>query len=219
MSIRQSNMPKPTFLNLPEDKRKAFVEIALDEFANNDYNTASVSKIVGRAGIAKGSVYQYFADKQDLFMYLLDVASQEMMGVIQQTPPANPDADFFETLRWQMTVAVQASIKYPVHSKLARRAYTSPLPFRDTILEKAKKVREEHFQTMVARAQSAGQLDPRLDPAVVSFMVQGLMSEIGTFLQAKFGKRKRDWLALPEVGEVFDQVIDVLKSGLGPKPA
>lgn len=212
-------MPKQTFLNLPEEKRKAFTDIALDEFADNDYNTASVSKIVEKAGIAKGSVYQYFDDKQDLFLYLLEHANQEMLGVIQQTPPPDPNADFFETLRWQMSVSVQASLKYPVHSKLARRAYTSPLPFHDTILEKAKKVRQEHFQALVARAQAAGHLDPDLDPALVSFMVQGLMNDLGLFLQAKFGKRKGEWLNLPEVGEVFDQVIDVLKSGLAPKPA
>jgi AcrR family transcriptional regulator len=210
-------MPKQTFLNLSEEKRKAFIEIALDEFANNDYNTASVSKIVAKAGIAKGSVYQYFEDKQDLFMYLLDFANQEMLGVIQQTSPPDPSADFFETLRWQMSVTVQASLKYPIHSKLARRAYTSPLPFRDEVLEKAKKIREEHFQAMVARAQAAGHLDPKLDPAVVSFMVQGLMSDLGTFLQSNFGERKGDWVALPEVAAVFDQVVQVLKNGLGPK--
>ena len=211
-------MPKQTFLNLPEEKRRSFIAIALEEFANNDYNTASVSKIVEKAGIAKGSLYQYFEDKQDLFMYLLDASNQEMMGVIQQSPPPDPNADFFETLRWQMSAAVRASVKFPIHSKLARRAYTSPLPFRDTILEKAKKVREEHFQGLVERAQASGNLDPKLDPAVVSFMVQGLMSEMGSFLQSKFGKRKGDWVSLPEVNDVFDQVIEVLKHGLGRKP-
>jgi hypothetical protein len=50
-------------------------------------------------------------------------------------------------------------------------------------------------------------------------MVQGLMSDLGLFLQSKFGGRIGDWVALPEVGGVFDQVIDVLKRGLEPKPA
>jgi AcrR family transcriptional regulator len=208
-------MPKQTFLNLSEEKRQAFIEIALDEFANNDYNTASISKIVEKAGIAKGSVYQYFEDKQDLFMYLLDVSNQEMMTHIQQSAPPDPSAGFFALLRWQMSVTVQAAIKFPVHSRLARRAYTSPLPFRDAIFEKAKKTREEHFQAMIAQAQAAGQLNPDLDPAIVSFMVQGLMNDLGPFLQSKFAKRKGDWVEFPEVGEVFDQVIDALKNGLG----
>lgn len=207
-------MPKQTFLNLPEEKRKAFIDIALDEFANNDYNTASISKIVEKAGIAKGSVYQYFEDKQDLFMYLLDVSNQEMLGHIQQSPPPDPSAGFFALLRWQMSATVQAAIRFPVQSKLARRAYSSPLPFRDAVFEKAKKVREEHFQAMIAQAQAAGQLDPKLDPSIVSFMVQGLMNDLGPFLQSKFAKRKGDWVDLPEVGGIFDQVIAVLKNGL-----
>ena len=210
-------MPKQTFLNLPEEKRRAFLEIALDEFADNDYNNASVSKIVARAGIAKGSVYQYFEDKQDLFLYLIDFANQEMLAYVTQTPPPDPNANFFETLRWQMSVTVQAAVKFPVHSKLARRAYTTPLPFHDAILEKAKKVREEHFRGLVARAQAAGHLEPDLDPAVVSFMVQGLMRDLGPFLQAKFGDHGGDWITRSEVAEVFDQVIEVLKSGLEPK--
>lgn len=212
-------MPKQTFLNLPEEKRQAFLEIALAEFADHDYNTASVSKIVEKAGIAKGSVYQYFEDKQDLFMYLLDVSNQEMMGYIQQSPPPDPHAGFFETLRWQMSATVQAAMKFPVHSKLARRAYSSPLPFRDAVFEKAKKTRAEHFQGLIAQAQAAGQLDPHLDPEIVGFMVLGLINDLGPFLHAKFGKRKGDWLKLPEVDEIFDQVIETLKNGIGAKSA
>ncbi len=207
-------MPKSTFLNLPEEKRRAFTDIALAEFADHDYNTASVSKIVERAGIAKGSVYQYFADKQDLFMYLLDVANAAMMDFIRQRTPPSPDADFFELLRGQMAATVQAAQKCPVHARLARRAYTSPLPFHDKILEEAQKVRAEHFQAMVAQAQSSGRLSPRLDPAVVSFMVQGLMNNLGPFLQSQFGERGDDWFELPEVDEIFDQVIAVLRRGL-----
>ena len=208
-------MPKPTFLNLPEEKRRVFIKIALDEFANNDYNSASVSKIVEKAGIAKGSVYQYFEDKQDLFMHLLDVSNQEMMGHITQTSPPGPNADFFETLRWQMSATVQAALKFPIHSKLLRRAYSSPLPFREKVFEKAKKTREEHFQGMVLQAQANGMLNPKLDPAIVSFMVQGLTNELGLFLQSRFAKRRGDWIELPGVEDVFDQMIEILKNGLG----
>jgi AcrR family transcriptional regulator len=223
-------MPKPTFLNLPEEKRQVFIKIALNEFADHDYHSASVSKIVEKAGIAKGSLYQYFEDKQDLFLYLLEVANQDMLESIRRSPPPDPQAGFFETLRWQMSATVRASVQFPVQSRLARRAYTSPLPFRDKMMEQARKVRGEHFEQMVAQAQSGGELRLDLDPAVAGFMVQGLLGDLGPFLQAKFGttvsKRgnpaktrwgihKADWLELPEVEQVFDQVIQVLKAGLG----
>ena len=58
-------MPKQTFFNLPEDKRENLINIAIEEFAENDYQTASISRIVANAGIAKGSFYQYFENKED----------------------------------------------------------------------------------------------------------------------------------------------------------
>ncbi len=206
-------MPKQTFLNLAQEKRQAFIGIALEEFANHDYNMASVSKIVEKAGIAKGSVYQYFEDKQDLFLYLLDVANREMIGDIQQAAPQDSDVNFFELLRRQMSATVQAARKYPVHARLARRAYTSPLPFHAAVLEKTKQVRQEYFQTMVAQAQSLGHLEANLDPAVVSYMVQGLLNDLGLFLQSKFGGCEQDWDE-HELNQVFDQVVQILRHGL-----
>ncbi len=56
-----------TFSNLPEEKRQRILRIAIDEFADNDYDSASGSRIVAWAGIATGSFYQSFADKDDLW--------------------------------------------------------------------------------------------------------------------------------------------------------
>ena len=59
-------MPKETFLNLPEEKRNRILDAAIQEFAANPYDVASISNIVRKVGIAKGSFYQYFEDKKDL---------------------------------------------------------------------------------------------------------------------------------------------------------
>ena len=53
-------MPKPTFEKLPNHKRDAFIKGFLQEFAANNYDKASVSVVVKKLNIAKGSVYQYF---------------------------------------------------------------------------------------------------------------------------------------------------------------
>ena len=41
------------------------------EFAEQPYRAASVSRVVSRAGVAKGSMYQYFANKRDLYAWLV----------------------------------------------------------------------------------------------------------------------------------------------------
>jgi AcrR family transcriptional regulator len=51
-------VPNQTFFNLPEDKRRQILEVAIDEFADNDFKNVSISHMVARAGIAKGSFYR-----------------------------------------------------------------------------------------------------------------------------------------------------------------
>lgn len=47
------------------------------EFHPGEFADASINQIVRHAGIPRGSFYQYFADKEDLFAYLLqDVREQ-----------------------------------------------------------------------------------------------------------------------------------------------
>ena len=60
-----------TFLRLPEEKRKRFLDAAWEEFTRVPFAEASINKIVLRARIPRGSFYQYFADKEELFFYLL----------------------------------------------------------------------------------------------------------------------------------------------------
>ncbi|MDD3346559.1 TetR/AcrR family transcriptional regulator [Oscillibacter sp.] len=64
-------MCKETFLRLPEEKRERFLDAAWAEFTEVKFAEVSINQIVRRAGVPRGSFYQYFADKADLFGYLL----------------------------------------------------------------------------------------------------------------------------------------------------
>lgn len=65
-------MPKQTFFNLPENKRALLIEAAEKEFTRVPLFEASIANIIKTANIARGSFYQYFEDKEDLYFYLLD---------------------------------------------------------------------------------------------------------------------------------------------------
>ena len=64
-------MPKSTFFHLPKDKQDTLIEAAKKEFSRAPLHEASVANIIKSAGIPRGSFYQYFEDKDDLFYYLL----------------------------------------------------------------------------------------------------------------------------------------------------
>lgn len=70
-------MPTKTFLRLPAEKQARLLDAAWAEFTRVSYADTSINNIVKDAGISRGSFYQYFADKDDLFVYLLkDIIDQ-----------------------------------------------------------------------------------------------------------------------------------------------
>ena len=71
-------MCKETFLRLPEEKRARVLNAAWDEFTAVSFAKASVNRIIRAAGIPRGSFYQYFEDKSDLFHYLMTRVHAEM---------------------------------------------------------------------------------------------------------------------------------------------
>ena len=76
-------MPNQTFFNLPDKKRQTITDLANAEFANNNYQNALITKIVKQAKIAKSSFYQYFEDKKELYLYLVDSANKEKLAFMQ----------------------------------------------------------------------------------------------------------------------------------------
>lgn len=85
-------MPSPTYHKLDVKKQERFYSVALDEFSTHGYHQASITKIVSKLGIAKGSVYQYFDDKYDLYRYLL-TSSVEKLTAIRYLIDTNFEGD------------------------------------------------------------------------------------------------------------------------------
>lgn len=213
-------VPKQTFFNLPPEKRQALIEIAIDEFANNDYRNASVSRIVARAGIAKGSIYQYFEDKRDLFLYLVDLAAQEKKAFLQRTP--EPGTNFFDYLRWLAAGGAKATLANPRLAQVGYRAYYGDLPFHDEVLARVKAMSRSYVEQLVKEAIARGDIHPEVDPDFAVFVVNTLTSELGNFIftrqgldPQRLGREGTEAIDMDIVEEVFDQFVSVLQYGLG----
>lgn len=48
-------------------RRESIIQAAIEVFSKKDFKTASISEIAQKAGIANGTIYQYFRSKEDLF--------------------------------------------------------------------------------------------------------------------------------------------------------
>lgn len=106
-------MPLQTFLNLPEERRKAILDAAYEEFALNEYRVASLGNIIKKLGIAKGSFYRYFENKKELYFYLLDHAANLRFEAVDHLF-IDTEKDFFELIIENFAMKVRFDIENPL---------------------------------------------------------------------------------------------------------
>ena len=90
-------LPKPTFFNLPQDKKDNLLHAVEKEFSRVPLYEASIANIVKTARIPRGSFYQYFKDKEDAYFYLLNEQVEEKKAKFIQSLKEY-DGDLFEAV-------------------------------------------------------------------------------------------------------------------------
>ena len=62
------------FEKLQLEKKSRILDASISEFADKEYNSASMNKVVAQAGIAKGSLFNYFKTKNSLYNHIYTLA-------------------------------------------------------------------------------------------------------------------------------------------------
>jgi TetR/AcrR family transcriptional regulator len=61
-------MPKSTFSKIPEEKRDRVLTEAARLFAERGFSQSDMAELAARANVSKGSLYDYFESKEDLYI-------------------------------------------------------------------------------------------------------------------------------------------------------
>ena len=75
---------RPPRTQAAEERRSAILAAALEEFTARGYEGARLDDIARRAGIAKGTIYLYFADKEALFQELVRSMVHPLLGTLER---------------------------------------------------------------------------------------------------------------------------------------
>ncbi len=109
-------MPKETFDRLAPKKKKRIVDAFLLEFAAHAYEEASITTVVKKLKIAKGSIYQYFENKLELFIYLVTSSNQKKQ-VFVESINRKDFSDFWAYLKTLYIAGNDFEKAHPLESK------------------------------------------------------------------------------------------------------
>ena len=83
----QSPKPPSNRAERTAERREAIIEAALDEFISRGFTATRIDDVARRAGVAKGTIYLHFKDKESMFEELIRTALVPLIGRLHAPPP------------------------------------------------------------------------------------------------------------------------------------
>ncbi len=207
-------MPQETFFNLPEDKRSLIISAAVDEFSKAGYNTASINQICKKSNIAKGSFYQYFKDKLDLYVYIMTMAIQEKVNFFSTAITESHDLTFIEQFRLLFIKGVEFAKKRPQYAALGEQfSKENDESAKSAVIKEGDKQSEALFIQMIQSAKAKGEIDSRVDSLALSMLLQALNSSVNKYMLNKFGNVGYEYNE-GNINNFVDSLLHILYNGI-----
>lgn len=209
-------MPKQTFLNLPEEKRNKIINVAVDEFVEHGLENASTNRIVAKSGISKGSFYQYFEDKQDVFMHLVTILEREKVKYLEGKNPPSMNMDTFGYYRWIVKTSMEFNSIYPKMAQAVSRVLLGERLFYSNYFADARKKTKAFFEKMIENAIERGEMDPSVDVDLAVMVMETWNNAISTYILDE-GMKQDDfmaWVYSAKTQEMIDKLLYVMEYGL-----
>jgi len=82
-------LAKPNRAERAAERRQAIIDAAMEEFIARGFAATRLDDIAKRAGVAKGTIYLHFKDKESMFEELIRTAIVPLVGRMQGPPPTS----------------------------------------------------------------------------------------------------------------------------------
>lgn len=199
-------MPNPAFFNLSEDKRNSIVSIAVEEFSSSSYDAASINQICKKSNIAKGSFYQYFKDKLDLYIYIMTIAIEAKISFFSTVLYQFDTLTLIEQIRLLFIKGIEFAKAYPQYAALGEQfSKENNIIAKSAVIKEGEKQSESLFIQMIENAKIKGEVSRRVDTLALSMMLQSLNRTVDEYMQNKFGD-----ISFKHYDEAANKLVDSL---------
>lgn len=209
-------MPKDTFYNLADQKRKLIETAAISEFAKFGYDKASINRIVDRCDIAKGSFYQYFNDKKDLYLYLISVITDKKLKALAPVMLKKEQYDFFTLIRELFLEGLKFAAKNPEITLMGNWLFKNKEhPICNEVLGKGLQNAQDIYTGLLKKSVARGEIRDDIDLRFVSHIISSLsLSAVEYYFQNQEDKKKRIKKFDEGMINTIDLLIDFIKNGI-----
>ncbi len=211
--------PKITFENLPAAKQNRIISEAVHEFAVHGYRRASLNTLVKKLGIAKGSLYQYFENKEALYLFIFHRFTGLVKKILKDSVNTEPENDFFKQVDQTIKAGLKFIDHYPEYYQIyLRLQLEQETPKRVELLQKVRLFSKEYFGALCQQAQEAGKIRSDQSCSTIIFCVESMLDRFMETYAAQNKTKGKKVVDFPGASpyDQIENIIAILQKGLCP---
>jgi AcrR family transcriptional regulator len=181
------------FEQLPEEKQARIVNASISEFAEKDYETASMNTVVNQAGISKGSLFNYFKTKSVLYDHIYQLALGEVKLYLRDVRDETIDLSFENRLSKVVDSGVLFITEHPRLARIYfRLVYSGDSPNRKKIVNELQDMSDDYLGNIIQDAMDRNELNPNLDKSQSVFFLDAVLNRFLKEYHLVMNQRSQD---------------------------
>jgi AcrR family transcriptional regulator len=203
-------IPTETFHNLKVDKKFRIVEASINAFSELPFDQVQVSTIIKEAKIPRGSFYQYFEDKFDLYQYIFSKVAERKMQYMADLLPNQQDTSFFDLFSELFERGAKFAVENPRYIAITKYLFSSRGELYDTLLKDNLSIAKEYYINYIENDKEKGRIRPEIDSEVLAEMVIELSMNVTVEqLLNKDGQLDFDYMK-----DKIQKILTIFKKGI-----
>ncbi|RJQ87346.1 MAG: TetR/AcrR family transcriptional regulator [Desulfobacteraceae bacterium] len=199
-------MPKETLFKIAAEKREHLLREAALLFAERGFNQTDVAELAGRAGVAKGSIYNYFENKEDLYLYVCRDGMERSRRAVYGD--MDPEWDVYRQVEHIFRQGARFVLAYPEYLILYDNISSAGMDrFSEQMSLEVEKFTADYLKRLIRRDMELGRVRNDVDVNWSAFFINSLYIIFMTSLvSGHFKIRMREYLEFE--GEIDKESIE-----------
>ena len=201
-------MPTQTFLNLPKEKQERILRAAIEEFGKRNVNEAKLSNIISAAGISRGSLYQYFEGKEDMYICAFDTLRAERAAYAKPAYDLYKKEPFFRFFEELFMQDSEYLLRNPAYVKLGEQLYSHTHGVSRRLIQRIQSQYMEVFLIAIEFDKRRGIICADVDSSALADLCVHFMTDI--FIFQSISKQ----LSLNNLREYIQKKLYIIQHGV-----
>jgi AcrR family transcriptional regulator len=201
-------MPTQTFRNLPREKQDKVLAAAIKEFSIRNVDEAMFSNIVKDAGIPRGSIYQYFDNKDDLYVYMFESLREQRRAFAEPAFQYYKTSPFLEFFEHYYALDSEFLIRHQQHIELGKVLYSHARGVSLGLIQALKTRYKDIFIIGIDYDKDHGRIRADVDGPVLADLCVHFMTDVFIF------QNVTDRMSLNNIKKHLAGTMEIIRRGV-----